>query len=380
MTGSWVNVASNTSWAVTAPAWVLVGQASGSGDKQVSLAVQANKTAAARTGTVTFTTTAGSPRVTRTFTVTQAVLTPTILVNSKAWSVGPWVESLAVMVKSDAAWVVTGPAWVSISPTSGDTNGVVTLTTQANGPAPRSGTVTFTTTEGSPRITRTIPVTQTGASTPWLTVGSENWNLSSVAWSNPHYVEVVSNQAWSVTVSGTGGSWVSIDTATGSGNGRVGVLVQANPAAQARSATLTFTTTTGSPPVVRTITINQAGTADSAVPGGIYQVWSDLSQPLSGRIEYPRQIDWIRFVPTETGYWTITSVRPAGDSLLDPYGLLYAADAKDIIYQDDDRGGDWQFKLQARLEAGQTYWLQVNGSNWGNDTGAYTVTARPGLG
>jgi len=97
-----------------------------------------------------------------------------------------------------------------------------------------------------------------------------------------------------------------------------------------------------------------------------------------GRVEYPGQPDWIKLVPTETGYWTIGSARPLDDALLDPYGVLYAAGARDIIYQDDDMGGDWQFMLLVHLEAGQTYWLKVDSR--GNDMGSYAVWARPGLG
>jgi hypothetical protein len=100
--------------------------------------------------------------------------------------------------------------------------------------------------------------------------------------------------------------------------------------------------------------------------------WSNLATPITKSIEIAGDTDWIKFVPTASGTWTFTSSKPANSPLFDPVGTLHNASGTQLA-RDDDGAGDRQFRVQASLTAGQTYYLEVSAYN--TYTGNYTVTA-----
>ena len=263
-----VSVTSNTTWSASSDAaWLTVSPASGFNNGSATLSAQANTASASRSATVTFTTTSGSPQVTRTVSVTQpgvAVVTPSLTLNLSSWSVpSASAGSTPVSVTSNTSWSVSSnAAWLTASPTAGSANGSVTLSAQANtATSARSATVTFTTTSGSPQVTRTVSVTQPAAAvvTPVLTVGLSSWTVPSAS-AGSTLVALTSNTTWGVS---SNAAWLTVSPSSGIGDGSVSLSAQANTATTARSATVTFVTTSGSPQVTRTVSVTQPGAGAS---------------------------------------------------------------------------------------------------------------------
>ncbi|MCL2151873.1 MAG: S8 family serine peptidase [Oscillospiraceae bacterium] len=93
-------------------------------------------------------------------------------------------------------------------------------------------------------------------------------------------------------------------------------------------------------------------------------VTNDVSVPVS--VTGARQIRYYKFVPTDSGDYTIESTDPAGNT--DPYGYLYFAN-KALITSDDDGAGNRNFKISYNLLAGQTYY--IGAACFGTGTGSY---------
>jgi hypothetical protein len=110
----------------------------------------------------------------------------------------------------------------------------------------------------------------------------------------------------------------------------------------------------------------------SPASAGTNCTWSNLASPITKAIETAGDKDWIRFTPTASGLWTFTASKPASNPLNDSVGTLYNASGTQLA-ANDDGAGNLQFKVQATLTAGQTYYLEVRG--WSSNTGNYTVTA-----
>jgi len=149
---------------------------------------------------------------------------------------------------------------------------------------------------------------------------------------------------------------------------------QANTAATARTATVTFTTTSGSPLVTRTVTVTQPGAVkdDCGSSTSSYCLWTQLGFPVTGRIEVGGDKDWFRFTAPATGTYTFTSSRPATNGLTDPVGAVYSSNGT-LLASDDDSAGSLQFRVRVSLTVGQVYFVEVKG--YGSDTGDYTVAA-----
>ena len=156
---SWMAVSSNTSWKVTSDVpWMSIdGADTGTGDSTVIIHQEENK-GAARSGTLIFTTTAGSPQVTWKVTVNQlaavAVTSVTILKPSVQLVVGSAASVSAVTNGSDKAlsWSSNNPAVATLSASlsgssivvTGQSAGTATITAKsANGVV---GTMTVTVT------------------------------------------------------------------------------------------------------------------------------------------------------------------------------------------------------------------------------------------
>ncbi|MCL2781970.1 MAG: hypothetical protein FWD74_10900, partial [Actinomycetia bacterium] len=209
-------VSSNASWVTPSPTsgfgFVTAGPTSVStGNLPEILTAQPNTTGAARSATVTFTTTLGSPAASATVTVNQPAsgTSPALTLGMSSWSMtSASAASTSTALTSNTTWSASAPSWVGVSPSSGSGNYTVTFTAQANTSAStRSGTVTFTTTSGSPTATWTVTVTQPGAA-PADDCGSST--SSYCAWSNlatsiSGQIEVAGDRDWfrlSPTVSG----------------------------------------------------------------------------------------------------------------------------------------------------------------------------------
>ncbi len=155
-----VNVTSNTSWTATSSAsWLTVSPASGSNNGAITAVAAANTSTSQRTATITI---SGSG-ITRTVNVTQAGASYNLTVSPSSLSYTAAGESKTVNVTSNTSWTATSSAsWLTVSPASGSNNGAITAVAAANtSTSQRTATITVS---GS-GITRTVNVTQAGATT-----------------------------------------------------------------------------------------------------------------------------------------------------------------------------------------------------------------------
>ena len=155
-------VTANVSWTVSDDqTWITTSATSGSGNGSFTVNATANTGTTARSGTVTVT----GGGITRTIAVSQAAASTgnTLTLSASTWAPTAAAASTTVNVTANVSWTVSDDqTWLTESVASGSGNGSFTLSATANtGTTARTGTVTVT----GGGITRTIAVTQAGAST-----------------------------------------------------------------------------------------------------------------------------------------------------------------------------------------------------------------------
>ena len=174
----------------------------------------------------------------RTFTATAA--------NSKELSVTATVSWTA---KSSASWLTVKTA-------SGSGDGTIVYDVAANtGTSERTATITVT----GGGITRTFTVTQNGKAAAELALGSSERTFTAAA-ANSKELSVTATVSWTAKSSA---SWLTLKTASGSGNGTIVYNVAANTGTGLRTATITVT----GGGITRTFTVTQSGTAATLVLG-----------------------------------------------------------------------------------------------------------------
>jgi hypothetical protein len=155
-------------------------------------------------------------------------------------------------VTSNSSWTaIPNQTWLSVNPATGTGNSSITVTAQAN---PTTSTRTATVTvSGSGVTSQTVTVTQ-AARAATLSVSTNTLNIASANGSTATF-NVTSNSSWSATLNQT---WLSINPASGTGNGSVTVTAKVNPLATTRMATVTVS---GSGVTSQTVTVIQAAGA-----------------------------------------------------------------------------------------------------------------------
>jgi hypothetical protein len=247
-----VSVTSNVDWTVSCPdAWVTVSPASGTGNGTFKISVQENKAFDARTSTVTVK--AGDKS--STVKVSQLGLTPSILVAPATLEIDAAGGTVSVDVTSNSPWTVSVPSdgsWATPDATSGEGNKKVTFTIAPNTAfEARSVEITFTAQDKK----ATVKITQ-AAPAPTLEVNPTA--ISIEADGGAQEITVTSNAPWTVTVAE---DWITVEPASGEGDGKVLVTVAGSDVRSARSAVVTVKETVGNSE--KTVTVNQ-----DAVPIG----------------------------------------------------------------------------------------------------------------
>lgn len=174
-----VDIKSNAAWKAEVEAgkpWVKVAtaDASGTGDKKITLNIEAN-TSAARTAKLTIKTTTGDQ--TAEITISQSGTGPTLALDTTAlMGTQPFTgANRVVKVKSNSLWVATsGAEWIRILDGQGNEQSTrpggqdqdITVRIKPNtANAARTATITFKTNrEGVTNITKTVTVTQAASS------------------------------------------------------------------------------------------------------------------------------------------------------------------------------------------------------------------------
>jgi hypothetical protein len=229
-----VNVVSNAAWTIASDqTWITVTPASGSGNGQVIVTATANTVAVSRIATLTVSAAGAEPHK---VTVTQSALVPTLTVHPALLTVGAVEGSSSYFViESNSGWTVSSNmAWLSVTPSSGTGNGTVVIKASANGMAEsRYATVLVSVTGLSGQqvvVMQSAFVAELAVSPPILAV-------ESVAGSTAEF-SVSSNTTWNVS---SDQGWLVVNPASGTGNGKVVVTAEKNPAASIRSATVLVT-------------------------------------------------------------------------------------------------------------------------------------------
>ena len=201
-------------WTATVDqSWLSINNASGTGNSTINITATANATGAARSGILTVTGTGIAP-VTLTINQDGPALTLSALTNFVAAG-----EAKATTVTSNIAWTasIDNPSWLSISPTSGSTNGSITVTAAANATrTTRTGTLTVI----GGGLTKTLTITQDGLPSGAVLINSgTNGNPVSVTATN---TQAGANIPENTLDKQTGTKWS--DDGTGSATTPYGVL------------------------------------------------------------------------------------------------------------------------------------------------------------
>jgi hypothetical protein len=281
-----VTTTSGCAWSATSNAnWITVtGGASGTASGTVSLAVAANTSTVARTGTVTI---AG-----QTYTVTQAGQPCSYTLGSTSASVVAGGGSLAVGVTttSGCAWTATSNAnWISVtSGASGSASGTVSLAVAANtSTVARTGTVTI--------AGQTYTVTQAGQPCAYA-LGSTSSTAPSAGGSIYVSVTATTGCGWTATSSA---GWISVTAgASGTSSGTVTLSVAANTNGSSRTGTATI--------AGLTFTVTQAGTSSKKL----------ASQKWKADFEDAGNAAFATWEPS-TGMWQVRRRSPLDGSAAD---------------------------------------------------------------
>ena len=237
-------ITSNTSWSITSDqAWCVVSTSSGSDNATVTVNVTENTSTDLRSATITIK--AGD--LSKTIAVTQAGTNPTLQLNKTSLTFESASGSNTFTITSNTAWTVTSnQTWCTVSTSSGSNNGTITVNVSENTSLDsRSATITVKAGEQSQNIT----VTQAGAkATLQLDMTSMYFESSSIS----NSFTITSNTNWTAE---SNRSWCTLSPSSGSGDGKVMIIVSENTSTDSRSATITVK----AGDLSQTIAVTQAG-------------------------------------------------------------------------------------------------------------------------
>lgn len=221
-----IEIKSNSAWKAEVEAgkpWVKVAtaDATGTGNKKITLNIDAN-TSAARTAKLTIKTTAGTGDQTAEITINQSGTGPTLALDTAAlMGTQPFTGAdRVVKVKSNSLWVATsGAEWIRILDGQGGEQATrpggndqdITVRIKPNTTnAPRTATITFKTNrEGVTNITKTVTVTQAASSFSYSITG-----LADPVDAAGAQATVTLNSTTSYAISTRGTDWLKIQDGT----------------------------------------------------------------------------------------------------------------------------------------------------------------------
>lgn len=297
-----VNILCNTVWrASSSAAWLTLSAVNGSGNGALTLKVAANTGSQQRSGFVTVT----AAGMSQTIKVTQEGVPPLLTLSDYAWNSTGRAQNKAVRVTSNTSWKVSSsaPSWLTTSPSSGTKDQVIIISASANTTATaRAGIVTVSTVEG---LSKSITVTQEAPSNI-LNISASLWTPTAASGSNS--IGITSNAAWSASSSAP---WLTLDSASGIGNGSLTLRVTANDTAEPRRAFVKVT----AEKITRTISVMQAGSGSGAGLALSATRWDAVGQEESKVITLTSGLPWAAISDSPT--WLIVSPEEGkGDSSL----------------------------------------------------------------
>jgi len=240
------DVSSNIFWTASeSVGWLSVSPTSGSGDGTFTVTYDENSSTSERVGTISV---SGSG-ITRSVTVTQAGAAANLTVDPSNRDVSNAVGQTTFSVISNISWTVNeSVGWLSVSPTSGSGDGILTVDYDAN---PSTGQRVGTISVSGNGFTREVTVTQLGTEAS-LTVEPSSRDVGYALGQTTF--EVTSNISWTVSESV---GWLSVSPISGSGGGTLTVTYDENTSTSERVGTISVS---GSG-ITRNVTVTQSGAA-----------------------------------------------------------------------------------------------------------------------
>lgn len=226
-----VGVTASVDWSVSETAdWLDVSALSGTGNASLSIICSQNTSTSPRNTIVTLT---GADGTTRTVSVTQSGITPTLSATPASVSLAVEGGTSNLSILSNTAWSIqTSAEWLSFSTLTGAGDGSVVVTALANSGTSARSAVIFITAAGTSPVS--VTVTQAGSvNTPYLTVAPTLLYAPASAGSISFQIE--SNTTWRISESI---SWATVSPASGSSNGEVTVTLTARTSTSSRSGTI----------------------------------------------------------------------------------------------------------------------------------------------
>jgi hypothetical protein len=218
------NILSNSNWSITeAVDWIAVTPMTGTGNRSISVNYLANPSTISRSGQIVVT----NNLQTITITVLQSGAPVTLNVASNI-NFGYLAGTSNIEIASNIDWIVTESiSWLSVSPTSGNGNGTISLNYD-NNPfnSSRSGQIVV----AGNGITRIVTVSQEGAPIS-LVVTPTNQTVTAQAGTITYSIN--SNTSWSIIENA---NWLTVVPRTGINNGNFTVIYNANTSILTRTA------------------------------------------------------------------------------------------------------------------------------------------------
>ena len=239
-------ITSNTSWTVSSSqTWCDVSPTTGSSGGNVTVKVEENTSTAERTATITVKSEVGDFTV----KVIQSGATAVLSLDTSSLDFASGSGTKSFKITSNTSWKVScDQTWCSVSPTSGNNDGSITVNVQENSStAERTATISIKSEVGD----FVVKVTQGGAG---ATLSLDTNSLEFASGSASKTFKINSNTSWTVS---SNNSWCSVSPTSGSNDGSVTVKVTENTSTNARTAIVTIESGT----ITKTLSVMQSGAA-----------------------------------------------------------------------------------------------------------------------
>lgn len=230
-------ITANIGWTATSSqSWLTLSSGSGSNNGTITLTAQANTATTPRTATVTV---AGTGVASRTVTVIQAAAALYLSgAPDTVYIAAPANSSGSLIISSNTSWTASSnQGWLMLNNSTGTGDATITLTAQANtASTPRTALVTLT---GTGVANYTVTVIQVDSLTLFLSASPDSIIIPASA-NTSGVINIAANTAWTATSSE---AWLTLGANSGSSNGAVTLIAQANVANTSRTAIVTISGT-----------------------------------------------------------------------------------------------------------------------------------------
>jgi len=239
-------------------------------------------------------------------------LNPSLALPSEGWMIfGDDAQTFRDFVVSNTTWAATTDVpWLHVTPTTAFSNATIVIVADKNpSGAPRTGTITITTTSASPIRRMTEEVHQSVQ--PTMSVDRSTWTVPSAS-AQSISAQVSSNYYWSAQSDST---WLSVSPNNGLQDAAVTISATTNTTGGLRNAVLTFTTQPWIPEKATwTVTVSQPGVAQAPPSLSLSQTsWSmGSSNPGTDVVQVSSNASWS--ASANVSWVTVTPSDGTGDA------------------------------------------------------------------